>query len=223
MKKATDNPLTIEEIVKANPVIGILRNVDSQLLPYYVESILNGGIHAIEVAMNTPDGAEQIRSLKTRFGKDLLIGAGTAITPERIHTAFNAGASFFLTPSVTEENLTRLSECHIPVLPGVFSPSDVELCLRHGFYTMKLFPAAELPLSYIKSLKGPFSNTEYVAVGGVSIENLADLFHAGFIGAGVGSSLVPRKYIDNRDWAGAAKEVRRYCEIAANALGKNPY
>lgn len=211
-----NNPsdMTIEDIIKANPLIGILRNVDADILPYYAESILNGGIKAVEVAMNTPDGAAQIAALRKRFGRDLLIGAGTAITTERIQTAVQAGASFFLTPSVTEENLTRLCACDIPVLPGVFSPSDVELCLRHGLHTFKLFPASDLPRSYIKSLKGPFSGTGYVAVGGVSLENLTGFFEAGFIGAGIGSSLIPRKYIDERDWTGAAEEVRRYQDKA---------
>lgn len=216
MKKYETNTMTMEEIIQKNPLIAILRNIENEILPYYTEAILNGGIHAVEVAMNTPNGAEQIRLLHDKFGSDILLGAGTVITQERIFSSLNAGASFFLTPSVTEENLSTLCKSPIPVLPGVLSPSDVELCLRYGLHTMKLFPAASLPASYIKNLKGPFSDTQYVAVGGVSLANLPDIFKAGFVGAGIGSSLIPQQFLDNRDWKGAAEAVRRCCEVAQN-------
>ena len=208
--------MKIETILKNHPIIAILRNVDDEILPYYVESILDGGIHAGGIARNTSHASEQIKLLREKFGNDLLVGAGTSITKKRIESAREAGACFFLTPSVTKEILEYYVNLNLPVLPGVFSPSDVHLCLKYKIHTMKLFPACELPLSYIQSLKGPFENTNYVAVGGVSIDNLPQIFQAGFIGAGIGSNLIPQSYIEDKNWRAAAEHVRQYKKTAEN-------
>lgn len=192
--------MNIKEIITTNPIIAILRNIENDLLLPYTESILEGGIGAVEVAVNSPDSFHQIRLLKENFGSSLMVGAGTVINEERIQNSIDAGASFFLTPSVTEELLLHFKRLGLPVLPGVLSPSEVSLCLKYNMNVMKLFPAGELPLSYIRSLKGPFETAEFVAVGGVNAENMASFFHAGFLGVGIGSSLVPKDKLISRDW-----------------------
>jgi 2-dehydro-3-deoxyphosphogluconate aldolase/(4S)-4-hydroxy-2-oxoglutarate aldolase len=87
------------------------------------------------------------------------------------------------------------------------TPSDVELCVNHGFHVLKLFPAGDLPTGYIKSLKGPFDNTDYVAVGGVKADNIVNFLNSGFIGVGIGSNLVPKEIIDRKDWAAATAYI----------------
>lgn len=190
----------MKHILNQCPVIAILRNLPEDLLIPYAESILRGGISVFEVAMNTPDGAGQISALKEHFKESVTVGAGTATTIERIDSALHAGAQFFLTPSVDESILRYFRKKDLDLLPGVMTPSDVALCLKYNYRIMKLFPAGDLPLSYIKSLKGPFEDTDYVAVGGVRGDNLHTFFEHGFIGAGLGSSLIPHHFLEERDW-----------------------
>ena len=73
---------------------------------------------------------------------------------------------------------------------------------------MKLFPAGDLPENYIKSLKGPFDGTEYVAVGGVNAGNIGNFFERGFIGVGMGQNMVPREYVEKKQWEEASAYVR---------------
>ena len=72
---------------------------------------------------------------------------------------------------------------------------------------MKLFPAGDFPMKYIRSLKGPFDGTEYVAVGGVNLDNARDFIENGFAGVGIGSNLMPKEFIQNKDWERAAKYI----------------
>ncbi|NLO09375.1 MAG: bifunctional 4-hydroxy-2-oxoglutarate aldolase/2-dehydro-3-deoxy-phosphogluconate aldolase [Clostridiales bacterium] len=202
----------MRNIITKNPIIAILRNVPSDILIPYVSAVLDGGIKTLEIAMNTQNGAQQIYTIKKHFGDKIIIGAGTAITKERIDTALEAGAEFFLTPSVREDILQYFNQLGLPVLPGIMTPSDVDLCLKYGFDTFKLFPAGDLPMSYIKSLKGPFDTTEYVAVGGVTLENLSDFMNEGYIGVGIASNLIPKDYIQTRSWKEATDYVRKYVE-----------
>lgn len=206
--------MDIKEIVTAHPIIAILRNIESALLLPYVESILEGGIGAVEIAVNSPDAFEQIRLLRENFGSGLLIGAGTVTSEDRMQNSLDAGASFFLTPSVSRELLLQFKKSGLPVLPGVLSPSEVSLCLKYDMNIMKLFPAGELPLSYIRSLKGPFETAEFVAVGGVNAGNMASFFHAGFLGVGIGSSLVPEDKLNARDWTYIRAHVKQLADMS---------
>jgi 2-dehydro-3-deoxyphosphogluconate aldolase/(4S)-4-hydroxy-2-oxoglutarate aldolase len=89
------------------------------------------------------------------------------------------------------------------------TPTDVSVCVRNGFRFLKLFPAGDLPSGYVKSLKGPFSDTNYVAVGGVSGANVRTFLSGGFSGVGIGSSLIPKELIDGNLWDAARERVSR--------------
>lgn len=202
----------MREILQNNPICAIMRNVPMQKALSYAAAAYRGGVKMFEVAMNTEDGAKQIEMLRQEFGEEVYVGAGTVIDEERCRMAEEAGAQFFLTPNVAEVTLRYCKERDIPLLPGVFTPTDVGICLDYGYTVMKLFPAGDMPMSYIKSLKGPFDMTDYVAVGGVNLENIADFMKAGYIGVGIGSNLISKDMVKTDDWEAAASYVKKYCE-----------
>lgn len=197
-------------------VCAILRNISTEHLVNYTEALYNGGIRVFEVAFNSRDADEQIRLLSQKLGGKAFIGAGTVTTKERCLAAKKAGARFFLTPSVCRVTMEFCRQNQIPLLPGVLTPSDVLACLEYGYKVMKLFPAGAFPETYIKSLKGPFEETDYVAVGGVSARNAGACLKAGYIGVGIGSSLVPAEYIQMGQWERIEQHVRELTD----GLGK---
>lgn len=177
--------MDMREVFAERPVLAIMRNVALEDTLDYAGAVVAGGVKIFEVALNSVHGYEQIAMLRKEFGEDVMIGAGTAITPERAEKALGAGAGFLLTPSTQAEMLEWCREQKVPFLPGALTPSDVAMCVNHGYHTMKLFPAGDMPMSYIKSLKGPFDDTEYVAIGGVSADNIEEFFR-GLSGRGPG-------------------------------------
>ena len=199
--------MDMKQVVLDNPLLAILRNVPDDKLLKYAEAIINGGVKFFEVALNSQNALAQIALLKKTFGNDALIGAGTAITPERAKAATDAGASFLLSPSTDEPVLEYCRDNKIPFLPGALTPSDVSLCVRYGFNVIKLFPAGDMPMGYIKSLKGPFDNTDYVAIGGVNAENAADFIKQGYIGVGLGSAIIPKEFAQNGEWDRASNYI----------------
>lgn len=197
----------MKELWETYKICAILRGLSEEQLMPYTQAAFEGGIRLFEVAMNTPEGEQQIRRLKKEFGKEARIGAGTVTTRERCLQAAEAGAEFFLTPCVNRQVLEFCTEEAMPVLPGVMTPTDVSVCMEYGCRVMKLFPAGSLPPGYIKSLKGPFDGTEYVAVGGVKPENAPEFLKRGFLGAGIGSNLIPKEYIETGNWQEAQKGI----------------
>ena len=196
-------------------ITGILRNIKKEDVLKAGEILIKYDIKDFEVTYNTKDSLEIVKMLKNEF-PHARIGMGTILNAEDLKKAEEAGAEFILTPSVNEEVLKYSKEKNIDLIPGVFSPSEVALALRYGFNYLKLFPAIDLPDSYIKNLKGPFDNVEFMAVGGVEKDNIADFFKAGFKSVGMGSSLIKKNYLENQDWESLEKHVKEIKDIVEN-------
>lgn len=200
--------MDLRRVIAKNPILAIMRNVPLEITLDYAKAIIDGGISFFEVALNSPNALEQISMLKKAYGDRAYIGAGTAITVERAKAAVEAGAQFLLAPS-TDPDVLEYCKCNnIPILPGALTPSDVTTCLRYGFEVIKLFPAGDMPKGYIKSLKGPLDNTDYVAIGGVNKDNLTEFFKQGYIGVGLGSNILPKEAVEKRDWITASEYVK---------------
>ena len=195
------------EVFAQNPLLAILRNVPKEITLDYAGAILKGGVKVFEVALNSPDALEQITMLHKAYGGQCLIGAGTAITVERAQAALDAGAQFLLTPGTPLDVFAFCHDRNVMLLPGVLTPTDVAVSLQYGFKTMKLFPAGDMPRSYVKDLKGPFDDTNYVAIGGVTPENIPEFRKAGCLGVGLASSLMPKDKAAARDWDDCAEYV----------------
>ena len=204
--------MDIRAVVSENPVLAIMRNIPFEDTLDYAGMAVEGGISFFEVALNSERALEQISLLREKMGERCLIGAGTAITVEKADAAVKAGAQFLLTPGTPEDVLEFCAARDIPLLPGVMTPCDVAVCLKYGFRTMKLFPAGSMPGGYVKNLKGPYDDTEYVAIGGVSRDNITDFFQEGYLGAGLASALVPKDVVKERDWEAGSRSIRLLTE-----------
>ena len=193
-------------------ITGILRNVKKEDVLKVGEILIKHNIKDFEVTYNTKDSLEIVKMLKKEF-PEARIGMGTILTVEELKKAEESGAEFILTPSVNEEVLRYSGKNNIDLITGVFSPSEVALALRYGFNYLKLFPAIDLPDSYINNLMGPFDKVEFMAVGGVEKDNITDFFKAGFKSVGMGSSLIKKSYLESKDWEKLKKHVKEIAEI----------
>lgn len=202
----------MHSIIKKYPVVAILRDTPDDDLSPYARSLYDGGIRAFEVSFSAKNAAKQLAWMKEHLPEDTCIGAGTIIDQSKAREALRAGADFFLSPSSDTEILDYCRTNNIPLLPGVFSPSDISLCLSYGYHTLKLFPAGELPARYIKSLKGPFPDAEFVAVGGISPENTASYLKSGFAGVGIGSSLVDKSKFAEKKWGQITEDIQTFLD-----------
>lgn len=209
--------MDIRPIVKANPLLAIMRNVPLEKTLDYAEAVVRGGVKFFEVAMNSEHACEQISMMRKHFSDDVKIGAGTVTTLELAHAALDAGAEFFLSPSTDLDVLDYCAANDIMMMPGAMTPSEVNSCVRRGFTTIKLFPAGDLPPKYIKSLQGPLDDTEYVAIGGVTPDNIGDFFRNGFLGVGLGSAMMPKAYVAAGDWEKGCEYVKSLMSKIAEA------
>jgi len=195
---------------KENKIIAILRNIPFEKTIDVVKVAYLEGIKTFEVSLMSNKSIKQIEEIRNYFGTKIIIGAGTVVNIDLVKASLDVGTDFILSPSSDEKVLDFCRINSVNLIPGVFSPSDVSLCISYGYNLLKLFPANIFPINYIKDLKGPFPKTEYIAVGGVNEKNYKEFLNAGFIGVGIGSNLFPKEFISNNDWKGLQKNISKY-------------
>jgi len=183
-------------------------------------ALLEGGLPVAEVTFRTASAAESIRILKKEF-PELLVGAGTVLTLEQARAALDAGASFAVTPGFNPRIVDFFLAQGLPVIPGVNSPSQVEMGLERGLDLLKFFPAeASGGIKMLKSLHGPYSDVKFVPTGGVDASNLAAYLALPNVLACGGSWMVKEDLIASGRFSEIATACREAVELARASVKK---
>lgn len=202
--------------ISEEKIVAIIRAESTENLIPTVDSLYKGGIRVVEVTMNTPGAIKGIESLKALY-PDLLIGAGTVLDSETAVLAIMAGASFLLAPTVNQKTIEAANRYDVPLIPGVFTPTEALSAYEAGAKMVKIFPIRSLGPSFLKDLKGPLPFIQTMAVGGISLENAKDYLEAGAMSLGIGSSLVDDGIVQTGNYEEIEKRASRFVEIANNA------
>ena len=183
-----------------------------------IEAIKEGGVSVLEVTMTVPGAVRVVEEVAARYGKDVVIGAGTVLDGETARTCILAGAQFIVSPSL---NLTTIEVCRrysVPILPGALTPTEVVTAWQWGADMVKVFPAGAMGgASYIKALKAPLPQIEMVPTGGVNLKTAADFIKAGSSALGVGADLVDTKAIREGQAHVITERARQFVEIVREA------
>ena len=198
------------------PIIAIDR-VD-QALPL-ADALLAGGLPVIEITFRTAVASEVIRLL-TRERPNLLVGAGTVLSRETAAAAKEAGAKFAVAPGLNPATVKCAAELDLPFMPGVATPSEVELALDLGCRMLKLFPVAMLGgVEMLNALLGPYGHTgvKFIPTGGVSPANLHAYLSCKGVAAVGGTWLARKEDLSGGKWA----EIQRRCSEAAESVRRH--
>lgn len=177
-------------------IIAIIRKVDMDKILYTAEALYNGGIRFMEVTFDQSGDfsesytTDQIALLKESFGKDLYVGAGTVMTPKQVEAAYHAGARYIISPNTDKAVINKTLELGMVSIPGAVTPTEIQQAHAFGADFVKLFPAGELGLDYIKAVLAPLNHIKMLAVGGINENNLKDFLNTSLKGVGIGSNIV---------------------------------
>ena len=172
------------------PVVAIMRHVTADDAVAIARECWDRGIRLVEVTVERPEGVDALRAVVEAAGGRSPVGAGTVTTPERLGTAVEAGASFAVAPGLDEDTVRAADRQGIPMLPGVFSPTEVGQAVRMGVTTVKAFPSSVLGPEWVSAIAGPFPELRVVGTGGVTAELAPRLLDAGALGVGVGGAIL---------------------------------
>lgn len=187
------------DIIRDTGVIAIMRAQSSDQLIAAADAIKAGGVQVIEVTMTTPGALSVIEQAKKRYGPDVLFGAGSVLDPETARAALLAGADFIVAPTLNLGVVALCNRYAVPVMPGIYTPTEALTAIEAGADMVKLFPASVGGPELIKAIRAPLPQLDIVPVGGVDLNTAADFIRAGSVALGVGSSLVNDKVMASGD------------------------
>lgn len=194
-------------------VTQVLRGYTYNQVKAVVEVLVDSPVHNVEVTMNTPEAASLIQKLSREYGSDINIGAGTVLTLEDLQTAHKAGATFVLAPTLlSEEMFDYCKEHEILSVPGAFTPTEIAHAFALGADIVKVFPANEVSYGYAKKVCEPLGNLPLMAVGGVTTDNIAEVFAGGYAYVGTANGIFNKNDILAEDKTALKQSVRKLAE-----------
>ena len=207
------------ERIEKEKLIAIVRGVSADQCSKVANALYAGGVCLMEITYNQKDPAswqqtaEAIDALTEEFGDKMLFGAGTVTNVELVELTHAHGGKYIISPDTNVDVIRRTVELGMVSLPGAMTPTEVMTAHAAGADFVKLFPAGELGVGYLKAIRAPISHVKLMAVGGVNESNAADFLKAGAVGLGIGGNLAKKAWIDAGEFDKLTEAAKTMVEI----------
>lgn len=221
------NPLTEQrnamntlELLEISPVIPVIVIDDIATAVDLARALVSGHVRALEVTLRSPAALDAIRAIHDQV-PDAVVGVGTVRTPDQLDAALRAGASFGVSPGLTEDLARAAGTSGVPFLPGVATASEAMRAAELGFGALKLFPAEAVGgAALLKSWFGPLPDLTFCPTGGIHAGNMGAYLALPNVRCVGGSWLTPHAAVRDRDWSTVTALAARAVELARTAQGK---
>jgi len=194
--------MNLELRLRAARILAVVTIDDVAAVAPLTEALVGGGLRAVELALRTPIALEALRAMRTA-APDLLLGAGTVLSPAQADAVLAAGADFALAPGWDPATARHCADIGLPFVPGVATASEIQAAVAHGCRILKLFPAE--PLGGVRGLRvlaAPFAHlgVRFVPLGGITAESSAAYLAEPLVAAVGGSWIATPEAIRRRAW-----------------------
>lgn len=196
----------VTQAIDQYKIIAIVRGIAAEQCTAVAQALYDGGIRLMEITYDqkNPDSwedtAKVIGTIAKDFADKMYVGAGTVTCTELVELTHHYGGQFIISPDVNPDVIQRTCQLGMVSIPGALTPTEAMIAHRAGADFVKLFPAGELGVGYLKAVKAPLSHIDMLVVGGIDENNIGAFLSAGACGAGIGSNLVNRKLVDAGDY-----------------------
>ena len=210
-----------EQVIKTvekEKLIVIMRGVAACDAADVTEALYAGGIRLLEVTysadgnVSDEETAAVIEALAKRFEGRMYIGAGTVLNEKQVRLTKQAGGKFIISPNADADVIKETVSSGLVSIPGVFTPTEIVAAHKAGADFVKIFPIGSLGPDYIKAVKAPLSNIRMLAVGGITPDDISKYLAAGADGFGIGSNIVDKKLIAEKNFAALTELAKKYTE-----------
>jgi len=186
---------------KEQPFIIVLRpnekdfNFPFNQQPLYsiIHKLNQKGVKHIEIGWSKhPSWMNLIKDLRYNFNQ-LSIGVASVTSSIALDDIYNLDIDYAMSPFWDTELQISALELNQILIPGVFSPTEIQKAIGFGWRMIKLFPAYSLGEEYIKKLKPSMQSLPFViAAGGLNLGNVRP-----WISHGYGAIVIGRSFLNN--------------------------
>lgn len=191
--------MTVDELMAAQPVIPVITIERLDDAAPLAEALASNGLRVLEVTLRTKAALEAIREMSKVKGA--IAGAGTILNAKDVDAAIAHGATFIVTPGLSESVTTASARAGVPILPGIATASELMAGLDLGLTRFKFFPAEQAGgRAMIDAFKGPFGQVKFCPTGGITLDLARDYLTRSNVACVGGGWVCPTKLIDAKKW-----------------------
>jgi 2-dehydro-3-deoxyphosphogluconate aldolase/(4S)-4-hydroxy-2-oxoglutarate aldolase len=191
---------------------------DAEIAADVASALKAGGLPLAEVTLRTPAAAAAMKAIAA--DSDIILGAGTVLTPDQVDLAVDCGASYVVAPGLNAKVVERCQHHQIPILPGACTPTEFEAALDLGISSVKFFPASDMGGALaLKAYASPYSQMRFVPTGGVSSENMNEYLSLPNVIAVGGSWMCSPDLMRKRDFDAITRLTYNAVSKAQSAKG----
>ncbi len=186
-------------------LIPLFYQKDVNIAKKIAKACYDGGARLLEITHRGDFAHEVFREL-VLFAKDtlpeMILGVGSITDAGAASDYMKMGANFIVTPVFREDIAIVCNRQKVLWSPGCGTLTEIAIAEERGAEIIKLFPGNIYGPDFVKAIKGPQPWTSIMPSGGVntSKENLKGWFDAGVTCVGIGSQLISKTIIEQKDF-----------------------
>ena len=221
MNRRVDTPGRTLKLIEKGGVVPVVRLPDLARAVDLAQALLDGGVTAFELTMTSPGALEALSLLRGKvpaFAEGAaVLGMGSVLNAEMAAEAINRGAQFIVAPILDLPTVFSCVERNVAVMPGAFTPTEIQTAWAAGAAVVKVFPATRLGPAYFKDVLAPLPHLKLMPTGGVDLENAGAFVRAGAVAVGVGSALVRQDWVAEGNWTALTEQAGRFTDAVQEA------
>lgn len=187
-------------------LVPLFYHPDIEVCKGVVAACYRAGSRVVEFT-NRGDFAHEVFSALNKFAQSELpgmaLGVGSVTDAGTAALFIQLGANFIVSPALRDDVAFTCNRRKVPYLPGCGTLTEIGRAEELGCEVIKLFPGSIYTPQFVKDLKGPQPWTSIMPTGGISItrDSLTAWFGAGVTCVGMGSQLISREILEQKDFA----------------------
>ncbi|HLG41705.1 MAG TPA: hypothetical protein VI461_18640 [Chitinophagaceae bacterium] len=208
----------ITDVIVKQGILPLYFNADETVSVEVLRAIYRAGIKAIEYTNRGEAALKNFKKLVEVRNKEmagLMLGVGTIKNLKQAEDYLNAGADFMVSPGYVAEVADYTNSQDIFYAPGCMTPSEIIAAENNGIGFIKLFPGNLLGPEFLSTIKDIFPKLLFMPTGGVDTtkENIEGWFKAGVCAVGMGSKLISKKLMEQKDYLTIETETKKVLEV----------
>ena len=216
--------IEVASVMKETGMIPLFFSNDIELSKKVLKACYDGGARLMEFTARG-DFAHEVFGELTKYAiaelPGMIMGVGSVTDAAAASLYMALGANFVVTPVLREDIAIACNRRKVLWSPGCGSLTEIARAEELGCEIVKLFPGDIYGPQFVKGIKGPQPWTSVMPTGGVAPnkENLSSWFNAGVTCVGMGSQLISKEIIANKDYAKLEQDVAKVLSIIKNLKG----
>lgn len=207
------------EQLMSSGIVAVVRRPPRSKVQLITDALVAGGVQALEITVDSEGAFELIPRLKEKYGRRVLVGAGTVMNATVAEQALQAGADFIFSPILDEATISITQQYGRISIPGVMTPTEIAKGYEWGADVLKIFPGATLGANYIKEISAPLQGIPMMPTGGVTLHNVGEFIRAGAVAVGLGSSLLDKTAIAEERYEDITELAQKFKAAITSARG----